>query len=262
VATSISQLQSDAVAIATRYLSVVIPIHNGVERLPRTLDTLGNWLGGQTASTELVLVDDGSAPPVAELLQEFGTASDGVQVLINGRNRGKGHAVARGMLAATGQHRVFMDADLAYPIEETRTIVDALEAGSDVAIACRVLPESRYLIAPTFFRYLYTRLVMSRLFNWAVRHTLVRGILDTQAGLKGFTAEAAAALFPRLTIPGFGFDVELLFLAQRLGLRVAQVPVHFRYDSEPSTLRFTRDGMTMLGDLARIRWNDWRGRYR
>ena len=137
-----------------------------------------------------------------------------------------------------------------------------LEAGADVAVACRVLPESRYLIAPSFFRYLYTRHVMSRTFNWIVRHTLVPGILDTQAGLKGFTARAATTLFPLLTIETFGFDVELLYVALRHGLRVAQVPVRFRYDNEPSSMRFARDGATMLGDLLRIRWNGWRGRYR
>ncbi|HWC75374.1 MAG TPA: hypothetical protein VG454_15675, partial [Gemmatimonadales bacterium] len=92
--------------------------------------------------------------------------------------------------------------------------------------------------------------------------TLLPGILDTQAGLKGFTARAATTLFPRLTIETFGFDVELLYVARRHGLRVAQVPVRFRYDSEPSSMRFARDGATMLGDLLKIRWNDWRGRYR
>ena len=77
-----------------------------------------------------------------------------------------------------------------------------LEQGSDVVIACRVYPESRYDISPAFFRYLYTRHVMSRVFNWAVRHTLLPEILDTQAGLKGFTAAAAETVFPRLTIAG------------------------------------------------------------
>jgi dolichyl-phosphate beta-glucosyltransferase len=125
-----------------------------------------------------------------------------------------------------------------------------------------VLPESRYLISPSFFRYLYTRHVLSRTFNWLVRRTLLPGILDTQAGLKGFTADATTTLFPLLTVPGFGFDVELLYIALRHGLRVTQVPVRFRYDSEPSSLRFARDGATMLGDLVRIRWNGWRGRYR
>jgi dolichyl-phosphate beta-glucosyltransferase len=246
----------------TVHLSLVLPVLNGADRLASALPAVTEWMQRQPQRAELVLVDDGSAPETASLLRRFATDTPNVTVLVNGRNRGKGHAVTRGMLAASGRFRVFLDSDLAYPIEEAGTVLRHLEAGADVAVACRVLPESRYLIAPSFFRYLYTRHVMSRTFNWLVRHTLVPGILDTQAGLKGFTAQAATTLFPRLTVTGFGFDVELLYVALRHGLHITQVPVRFRYDSEPSSLRFARDGATMLGDLLRIRWNDWRGAYR
>jgi len=139
--------------------------------------------------------------------------------------------------------------------------VRQLETGSDVAIACRVLPESRYLMSPSFFHYLYTRHVMSRVFNRVVRLVLLPGILDTQAGLKGFTARATELIFPRLTIAGFGFDVELLYIAKQHGLTVAQAAVHYRYDDEPSTVRFAADAVEMLEDLVKIRWNAWRGRY-
>jgi hypothetical protein len=95
-----------------------------------------------------------------------------------------------------------------------------------------------------------------------VRATLLRGVLDTQAGLKGFTARAAGIVFPRLTIPRFGFDVEALFIAQHHGLRVAQTPVEFRYDEEPTTITFTQSMFRMLADLAQVRLNHLRGRYR
>lgn len=244
------------------HLSLVIPVRNGADRLPDALRAVAGWLCGQALATELVLVDDGSGPRTAALLRDFAAATAGITLLVNQTNRGKGHAVARGMRAAMGRFRIFTDADLAYPVEEVGRILAALEAGSDIAIACRVLPDSRYLISPSFFRYLYTRHVMSRTFNWVVRHTLLPGLLDTQAGLKGLTAQAAEAVFSRLTIPGFGFDVELLYIARRLELTITQTPVRFRYDREPSTLRFTRDAVSMLGDLARIRWNSLRGRYR
>lgn len=243
-------------------LSLVIPVHNGASRLCRSLEAIAGWLCPRSSSTELLLVDDGSEPEAAGCLQRYARATRGVTLLVNVRNYGKGHAVARGMLAARGYYRVFTDADLAYPLEEVGHILERLEAGSDVAVACRVLPESRYLISPVFFRYLYTRHVMSRTFNWVVRHTLLPGLLDTQAGLKGFTARAAEAVFPRLTVPGFGFDVEALYIARQQGLSITQVPVRFRYDREPSTLRFTRDAVTMLDDLLRIRWRGFRGRYR
>lgn len=244
------------------HLSLVIPIHNGADRLPEVLVAVADWLCRASMCSELVLVDDGSEPRVAARLRDFAAGTASVRLLVNERNRGKGFAVARGMAAAVGRYRVFTDADLAYPIEEVARILAQLEAGTDIAIACRVLPESRYLISPSFFRYLYTRHVMSRTFNWAVRHTLLPGLLDTQAGLKGFSARAAELVFRKLTVAGFGFDVELLYVARRLGLSIVQTPVRFRYESEPSTLRFTRDAITMLGDLARIRWNGLRGRYR
>ncbi|HWC72742.1 MAG TPA: glycosyltransferase [Gemmatimonadales bacterium] len=247
---------------AAVHLSLVLPVLNGADRLKVGLPSIAAWMDRQRERVELLLVDDGSTPATRALLHEFAAHTPNVRVLVNGRNHGKGHAVGRGMIAAAGAFRVFLDADLAYPIEEAAVVLEHLQAGADVAVACRVLPESRYLIAPSFFRYLYTRHLMSRTFNWIVRHTLLPGILDTQAGLKGFTARAATTLFPRLTIETFGFDVELLYVARRHGLRVAQVPVRFRYDSEPSSMRFARDGATMLGDLLKIRWNDWRGRYR
>ena len=244
------------------HLSIVVPVRNGADQLSDNLRAIMEFLCRQPYAAEVVLVDDGSRPRTAELLQDFVRSAPAFTLLRNSENHGKGYSVARGMLAARGQYRVFTDADLAYPIEEVRTILRALEAGSDLAVACRVLPESRYLISPSFFHYLYSRHLMSRAFNLLVRVTLIPGILDTQAGLKGFTARAAELVFPRLTIPGFGFDVELLYVARKYGLSITQTPVAFRYDSEPSTVRFVRDAVTMFGDLVKIRWNDLWGRYR
>jgi hypothetical protein len=107
-------------------------------------------------------------------------------------------------------------------------------------------------MSPAFFPYLFTRHVMSRAYNAFVRRLLLDAVLDTQAGLKGFTREAAELIFPRLTIPRFGFDVECLYIAQRHHQRLVQVPVTFRYDDEPTTVNFVRDSVRMLTDVARI----------
>ena len=247
------------------YLSVVVPVWNGAERLPRALHGLHHMLARQPYATELVIVDDCSDVAAERAMQSFRETVAGdampVQVLRNDVNRGKGFSVRRGMLAATGSLRVFTDADLAYPAEDIESIVDALEKGSDIAIACRVLPKSRYVMSPTFFPYLFTRHLMSRAFNALARRLLVASVLDSQAGLKGFTREATELIFPRLTIPRFGFDVECLHIAQRHHLRLAQVPVTFRYDDEPSTVSVLRDGGRMLADLGRILLNGWRGHY-
>ena len=247
------------------YVSLIVPAWNGAERLSNTLFTLHRLLASQHYSTELIVVDDCSGPDTVRAIGRFSTAVAGertpVRVLRNEQNQGKGYSVARGMLAAQGGIRLFTDADLAYPVEEIESIIDALERGSDVAIACRVLRESRYVMSPTFFPYLFTRHLLSRAYNAVVRACLIDAVLDTQAGLKGFTQAAAELIFSRLTIPRFGFDVECLYIAQRHGQRIVQVPVTFQYDDEPTTVNFVRDGARMLTDLGHIVMNAWRGRY-
>ncbi|HKV52985.1 MAG TPA: dolichyl-phosphate beta-glucosyltransferase [Gemmatimonadaceae bacterium] len=243
------------------FLSLIVPVYNGVARLPAALDQLRVFLGARPYSWELILVDDRSDDGVARALDSFAEEAPCVSVLHNERNMGKGYSVSRGMRAARGAYRVFTDADLAYPTTEIDKILDALRGGADVAVACRVLPDSRYLMSPSFFSYLYTRHVMSRLFNALVRWTLIPHVRDTQAGLKGFTAAAAELVFPRVTIPRFGFDVEALFIARKFGLTIQQVAVNFRYDEEPTTVRFVTDAAEMARDLGRIRTNEWRRRY-
>lgn len=245
-------------------MSVIVPVWNGHERLCAAVAELRAFLERQPYRAELIVVDDHSDPPVEAALRRAAVLdSNGVteRVIESHAPHGKGGAVAVGALSARGDYRIFMDADQAYPAAEISKLLAALRDGSDVAIACRLLPESTYVMSPSFFSYLYTRHLMSRAFNVLTRHALVPGILDTQAGLKGFTAAAAERIFPQLTINGFAFDVECLYIARVEGLRVAQVPVTFQYDSEPSTVSFVRDAARMLRDLARVRWNAWRHRY-
>ncbi|HEV7705506.1 MAG TPA: glycosyltransferase [Gemmatimonadaceae bacterium] len=248
-------------ALPIPHLSLIVPVYNGADRLASSLEQIHEFLRAQPYLAELVLVDDCSNAETRKILEDFVWGKSMMRLLRNDENRGKGFAVTRGMRAAVGSYRVFTDADLAYPASEVGKILADLVAGADVAIACRVLAESRYLMSPTFFSYLYTRHVMSRVFNAMVRWTLIPRVLDTQAGLKGFTAHAAEIVFPRVTIPGFGFDVEALFIAKKHKLSLAQTAVFFRYDEEPTTVRFAEDALTMMRDLLRIRRNDWRGRY-
>ncbi len=243
------------------HVSLVVPVHHCTGSLDKLLEELDRFLREARVPAEVVLVDDrGSHPAASEHLRCFASRPN-VRVLQNDRNRGKGFSVARGMLEASGTFRVFTDADLAYPLDEVWKIVSVLEGGADVAIACRVLPESQYTMSARYLRYIYTRHVMSRVFNRMVRLTLIPGVLDTQAGLKGYSAAAARDVFSRVRIAGFGFDLESLFVARRLGLRIEQVPVCFRYNDEPTTVRLVRDARTMAVDLARIRWRGWTGEY-
>ncbi|MDB4917926.1 MAG: putative glycosyltransferase [Gemmatimonadetes bacterium] len=243
-------------------LSLIIPVYNAADQLPATLDAVETFVNDYPGSVEVVFVDDHSSEVETQLiLEDFTRTRRYSRLLINERNRGKGFSVTRGMLAARGRHRVFTDVDLAYPLDQVHKIVRDLEAGADVAIACRVLPESRYLMSPSFFHYLYTRHLMSRAFNFVVQKFLLPSILDTQAGLKGFTADAATLCFSRSTIPGFGFDIECLYIAQQHGLGIKQTAVNFRYDDEPTTVRFARDSQRMFVDIWQVRMNAWRGQY-
>jgi glycosyltransferase involved in cell wall biosynthesis len=246
---------------ATPRLSIVIPTWNGGHQLSAILTHLREFRTRLDFQTEMVIVDDCSGHSTARIAGDFADDNELTVVLTNERNQGKGHAVARGMLHATGAYRIFVDSDLAYPSSQITKLLGVLAGGSDVAIACRVLPESRYVMSPTFFHYLYTRHLMSRLFNRLTQRVLLPGILDTQAGLKGFTARAAQTVFSRQTLRGFGFDLECLFIARLHGLKIEQVPVDFYYSDEPSTISFARHGAEMLMDLVRVRRNGARGIY-
>lgn len=242
-------------------LALVIPVYHCAGRLQRTLGELERFLEQSPVRCEVILVDDrGTDPTAGSLLQDFARRPD-VRLLCNDRNRGKGYSVRRGMLETTAAFRIFTDADLAYPLDEVWRIAAALHRGADVAIATRVHAESRYHLDAGYLTYRYTRYAMSRAFNGMVRLALLPGLTDTQAGLKGYTARAADDVFSRVGIGGFGFDLECLYLARQLDLRVDQVPVRFQYDDEPSTVRYLRDAVTMAGDLARIRWRAWTGKY-
>ena len=246
---------------ASPVLSIIIPTWNGGRQLAATLANIQEFRERLGVQTELVIVDDCSALSTARIADDFANENANSVVLRNDTNRGKGHAVTRGMLHANGAYRVFVDSDLAYPSSEISKLLRELDSGADVAIACRVLPESRYMMSPTFFHYLYTRHLVSRAFNRVTQLALLPGILDTQAGLKGFTSRAAELIFSRQTLCGFGFDLECLYIARLHGLEIRQVPVDFHYSNEPSTISFVRHGARMLGDLVRVRRNAARGMY-
>lgn len=242
-------------------ISVVLPCFNAAAVLSRTMAELLAWIDAAAEEVELIVVDDGSADRTAQLAAELLAERPACHVIRNDRNMGKGHAVKRGVAQATGELVLFTDADLAYPPSELTRIASALRQGADVAIASRVSPESRHTITPELLAYFYTRHLASRAFNLFVRCLLGFPYRDTQAGLKGFTAATARQLFDSLTVHGFAFDVELLYTAHRRGLTVREVPVHYRYRTEPSTVRFLTSGLQGLRDVLRVRWRGLRGRY-
>jgi dolichyl-phosphate beta-glucosyltransferase len=176
-------------------------------------------------------------------------------VLTGRANRGKGYSVREGMLEARGRVALFTDADLSAPIEESEKLLAAIHAGSDVAIGSRAIDRS--LIATRQSRL---REVAGMIFNGFVRLLTGLRIQDTQCGFKAFVREPCRVIFKQQRIEGFGFDPEILFLAKRRGLSIAEVPVRWSHD--PATkVHVVRDSLLMFGDLIYIRWNWLASRY-
>lgn len=234
------------------HLSLVIPAYNEAERIGATLTHVQEYLEKQDYSSEILVVDDGSTDETAQIVE---SSFHGIQVLRYEPNRGKGHAVQLGMLSATGDHRVFFDADASTPIEELEKMWPRFEDGADVVIGSRALPESKIEVHQPRYRS-----KMGEVFNFFVQLCGLRGIPDSQCGFKGFTSPAVQVVFPRQTIQRFSFDAELLYIAKKHGLRIDQIPV--RWLNSPQTkVNAITDSSRMLWDLLSIRFRDMAGRY-
>ena len=236
------------------YLSVVIPAYNEETRVVSTLRQVTGFLEGQGYTWEVVVVDDGSTDRTAALVEEFARHREGVSLLPLPHG-GKGWAVKRGMLQARGGYRFMCDADLSMPIEQLPLFLPPATGGCDIAIGSREAPGALRVGEPTL------RHLMGRVYNPLVRLLLVRGLKDTQCGFKCFRGDVAQELFSLQRLSGFGFDIEVLFLSQKRGLRVCEVPIqwHYRSHSKVSPLR---DVVAMTWDILRVRWFHFRGKYR
>jgi dolichyl-phosphate beta-glucosyltransferase len=167
---------------------------------------------------------------------------------------GKGHAVKAGVLQARGEYLFLCDSDLSMPIQEITRFLPPIPGDYDVAIASREIEGACRYDEPAH------RHLIGRVFNLIVRLLAVRGIRDTQAGFKCFRREAARQLFPLQTINGWGFDVEILFIARRHGLRITEVPINWYYKNR-SQVRPIQDTCNMLREILRVRFNALRGQY-
>ncbi len=232
------------------FLSIVIPAYNEENRLGPTLARIKEYLAAQDYSSDILVVDNASQDKTIEVAKAAGVA------VLEEPRRGKGAAVRTGLLAAQGEYVLFSDADLSTPIEEVEKLLDTIRAGYDIAIASRALPESKLIKRQPWYREM-----VGRLGNILVRLMAVRGIADTQCGFKLFPRAVAQRIFPVQRLTGAAFDVEVLFIAQHAGLKIAELPVTW-IDSPDTRFSRVRDSLDALKDLFRIRINWLLGRYR
>ncbi len=228
-------------------LSIVIPAYNEEARLGKTLQAIAAYLNGRQRPYEIILVDDGSSDRTVEIARGFVPTVGSMRVIENQRNLGKGAAVRQGIAAARGDLILFSDADLSTPIQELAQLEKAVQAGADAAIASRGISGARVPTRQPFYREL-----MGKIFNLLVRIITLPGIYDTQCGFKLFRCPIAQSVFQKLTITGFGFDVEALYLVRQSGGRIAEIPVEW-HDVRGSKVSPLRDALRMLIDLFRIR---------
>ncbi len=236
------------------FLSIVIPAYNEARRIKATLDDVQRYLGQQSYDWEVVVADDGSTDATASIVEEVVRANPRVR-LVRVSHVGKGWAVRNGILAARGEYRFICDADLSMPIHQVAEFLPPKLSGYDIAIGSREAPGARRVGEPE------RRHLMGRVFNLVTRSLAVSGIRDTQCGFKSFHGQHAFEIFELQRLKGFGFDVEVLFVAQRRGLRIVEVPIEWHY-REGSKVRPIRDSVRMVGDVFNVRWAHLRGSYR
>jgi dolichyl-phosphate beta-glucosyltransferase len=246
-------------------LSIVVPAYNERQRIGATVARISDFMNAQPYAAELLVVDDGSDDGTADMVEAMRNGASPPVHVLRGQHRGKAYTVRTGMLAARGRYVLFSDADLSTPIEEVSGFLPYFEDGYDVVIGSREAPGAQRFDEPA------TRHVMGRIFTRTVQIVTGQRFEDTQCGFKAFTREAAQRIFSRVQLYGAnspvikrsrvtGFDVELLFIARKLGLRIREVPVRWYY-SPGSKVDPLRDSFQNLLDVLKVRLYDFQGRY-
>jgi len=233
----------------TPAVSVVIPAYNEALRLSRSLVTVLEYLGDHGTS-ELIVVDDGSTDRTAVVAEDVLRHGGGVstRLIRYSPNRGKGYAARAGLLAARAPIALFTDADLSTPITEVPKLVDPIARGEcDFAFGSRALDRSLIGVHQP-----WTREAGGRVFNLVVRLATGLPFWDTQCGFKAFRMNVCRPLVAAATVDRFGFDVELLYIAHRAGLRLREIPVRWAH-CDGSKVCVQRDAVRMIGEIQTIR---------
>jgi len=238
------------------HLSVILPAYNEEKRIEKAVRSAAGFAAGLDFPAEVIVVDDGSRDETAAIVERVADEEPLVRIVRHEANRGKGMAVRTGVLAADGAWALFSDVDEAVPIGEAMALLAAAtEQGADVAIGTRYHRDSKILR-----RQSWQRILVSRLGNLLIRALLLPGLKDTQCGFKLFRTSTMRSVFDRVTVRGFGFDVEVLAIARSCGRTIIEVPVTWVH-GEGSTLRLGPAALDVLRDLLRTTWRIRTGFY-
>lgn len=235
------------------FLSLIIPAFNEEKRLPDTLQQVADFLAAQTYSSEVLVIENGSLDRTYQVANEFAAKNKSFQVLHTDQ-RGKGLAVRTGMLAAGGEFRMMLDADLSMPVEQIERFVPLMKEGADIIIASREAPGAVRYNEPPYRHW------GGRVINLMIRTLALPSLQDTQCGFKCFKAAVAEDLFGKQTLTGWGFDIEVLYIAKMRGYSIVELPIPWYY-REQSHVRPLPDTLRMFLDILRIRRNAASGIY-
>jgi glycosyltransferase involved in cell wall biosynthesis len=232
-------------------VSIVIPAYNEARRLPSALEQIEAWrrdgpLAGR--SVEVWIVVEPSTDGTREIATAASSRQPNLHVIANAEHRGKGFAVRTGMLAATGDFIFYMDCDLSVPLREVNAFVEYFAAHPEIEV---LLGNRQHAQSRITREQAWLRRRMGQAFNAILRRLSLAGFYDTQCGFKAFRRAAAQAIFSRQQIDGFAFDVEVLLLAKKLSLHIADLPVEW-HNSPESKVNLIRDSLRMLRDIARV----------
>lgn len=228
-------------------VSIVVPAYNEERRLPPTLIDMIDYCDSNLSTYEIIVVDDGSTDKTSATVQKFTKVCPHVRLIRLPRNQGKGHAVRLGVLSSRGERVLFADADGATPISELGRLNSAMTSGVDVVIGSRAKPSTDTKVSTVIHRKL-----LGRIFNGCVNFLILPGIADTQCGFKLFTKSAAAFLFSHQRSDRFSFDVELLFLAQRVGYQIVEMPINWT-NIPGSKVNLLADAFAMFRDIFKFK---------
>jgi glycosyltransferase involved in cell wall biosynthesis len=239
--------------VSAPFLSLIVPAYNEEQRLPSSLQQISDFLDGQSYASEALVIENGSSDHTFEIAKAFARSHPKFRVERT-QGRGKGLAVRQGMLAASGEWRMMLDADLSMPVSEIPRFLPPHNAGAEIVIASREASGAVRYNEPDY------RHIGGRVINAMIRLLALPGLQDTQCGFKCFSAGVAQELFSKQTLTGWSFDVEILYMARRRGYAIRELPIPWYY-SEQSHVKPLSDTVRMFADLLKIRANAARGLY-